>query len=106
MEIRRSNFERRRIAFDASAAQFLIKAKDSGVEPEALAEGIAIELEHCLRRGVTGIHDIIVSKEEYDSWHETVEILRDARFVREIREGVRRLARTRKRHTIDELFRD
>ena len=49
---------------------------------------------------------IIVSKEEYDSWHETVEILRDAQFVREIREGVRRLARTRKRHTIDELFRD
>ena len=49
---------------------------------------------------------IIVSKEEYDSWHETVEILRDAQFVREIREGVRRLARTRRRHTIDELFRD
>ena len=49
---------------------------------------------------------IIVSKEEYDSWHETVEILRDAQFVREIRDGVRRLARTRKRHTIDELFRD
>ena len=49
---------------------------------------------------------IIVSKDEYDSWHETIEILRDAQFVREIREGVRRLARTRKRHTIDELFRD
>jgi predicted amidohydrolase YtcJ len=45
-------------------AQFLIKAKDSGVEPAELAERIAIELEHCLRRGVTGIHDIIVSKEE------------------------------------------
>jgi len=49
---------------------------------------------------------IIVSKDEYDSWHETVEILRDAQFVREIREGVRRLARTRKRDTIDELFRE
>ena len=45
-------------------AQFLIKAKDSGVEPVELAERIAIELEHCLRRGVTGIHDIIISKEE------------------------------------------
>lgn len=49
---------------------------------------------------------IIVSKEEYDSWHETVEILRDPQFVREIREGMRRLARTRKRHTLDELFRE
>ena len=49
---------------------------------------------------------IIVSLEEYDSWHETVEILRDPQFVREIREGVRRLARTRKRQTIDDLFRE
>jgi prevent-host-death family protein len=49
---------------------------------------------------------IIVSKEQYDSWHETVEILRDPQFVREIREGMRRLARTRKRLTVDELFRE
>ena len=49
---------------------------------------------------------IIVSKEEYDSWHETVEILRDPQFLREIRDGVRRLARTKRRHTIDELFRE
>jgi antitoxin YefM len=49
---------------------------------------------------------IIVSKEEYDSWHETVEILRDREFLEEIRDGVRRLARTRKRHTIDQLFRE
>jgi prevent-host-death family protein len=48
---------------------------------------------------------IIVSKDEYDSWHETVEILRDAQFLKEIRDGVRRLARTKKRQTIDELFR-
>lgn len=48
---------------------------------------------------------IIVSKDEYDSWHETVEILRDAQFLKEIRDGIRRLARTKKRHTIDELFR-
>lgn len=49
---------------------------------------------------------IIVSKEEYDGWHETVEILRDRHFLKEIRDGVRRLARTKKRHSIDELFRD
>ena len=48
---------------------------------------------------------IIVSKEEYDSWQETVEILRDPQFIREIRDGVRRLARTKKRQTIDDLFR-
>ena len=48
---------------------------------------------------------IIVSKEEYDSWQETVEMLRDPQFIREIRDGVRRLARTRKRQTIEDLFR-
>jgi len=47
---------------------------------------------------------IIVSKDEYDSWHETVEILRDAEFLKEIRDGIRKLARTKKRYTIDELF--
>jgi antitoxin YefM len=47
---------------------------------------------------------IIVSKNEYDSWHETTEILRDPQFLSEIRDGIRRLARTKKRHTIDELF--
>lgn len=49
---------------------------------------------------------IIVSKEEYDGWHETVEILRDAQFLKEIRAGIRSLARTKKRHTVDELFAD
>ena len=49
---------------------------------------------------------IIVSKDEYDSWQETVEILRDPQFLGEIRDGIRRLARTKKRHTIDELFRE
>jgi prevent-host-death family protein len=47
---------------------------------------------------------IIVSKDEYESWHETVEILRDKRFVREIQDGIRKLARTKKRYTLDELF--
>ena len=49
---------------------------------------------------------IIVSKDEYDSWHETVEILRDPQFLGEIRDGIRRLVRTKQRHTIDELFRE
>jgi prevent-host-death family protein len=47
---------------------------------------------------------IILSKHEYDSWLETVEILRDPQFLKEIREGVRKLARTKKRYTIDEVF--
>ena len=47
---------------------------------------------------------IIVSKDEYDGWQETVEILRDPQFLKEIRDGVRRLARTKKRYTIEELF--
>jgi prevent-host-death family protein len=49
---------------------------------------------------------IIVSKDEYDGWQETVEILRDPQLLKEIRDGVRRLVRTKKRYTIDELFAD
>lgn len=49
---------------------------------------------------------VIVSKEEYDGWHETVEILRNAQLLKEIRDGIRRLARTKRRHTVDELFAD
>ncbi len=43
---------------------------------------------------------IIVSKDEYDGWRESVQILRDPEFLREIRSGIRsahRLAR-RGRH--------
>ena len=47
---------------------------------------------------------MIVSKDEYEGWHETSEILRDSEFLREIRDGIRTLARTRKRHTLDQLF--
>jgi len=47
---------------------------------------------------------IIVSKDEYDGWQETVEILRDAELLREIRDGVRKLARAKKRYTLEELF--
>jgi prevent-host-death family protein len=31
---------------------------------------------------------MIVSKEEYESWHETMEIMRDANLMREIRKGI------------------
>ena len=47
---------------------------------------------------------MIVSKDEYEGWHETSEILRDSEFLKEIRDGIRGVARTRKRYTVDELF--
>lgn len=47
---------------------------------------------------------VIVSKDEYDGWHETVAILSDLEFMKEIRAGIRALKRTKRRYTIDELF--
>jgi prevent-host-death family protein len=47
---------------------------------------------------------MIVSKDEYEGWHETSEILRDPEFLKEIRAGIRSLSRTKKRYTLDELF--
>ena len=47
---------------------------------------------------------MIVSKDEYESWQETAQIVNDSEFMREIRAGIRKLARTKKRHTLDELF--
>ncbi len=47
---------------------------------------------------------MIVSKDEYDGWRETSEIMRDPEFMKEIRDGIRALKRTKKRTTIDELF--
>ena len=49
---------------------------------------------------------ILVSKDEYDGWKETVEIMRDPEFMEEIRRGLRQLQRTRKRYTLDELFKE
>lgn len=49
---------------------------------------------------------MIVSKDEYESWHETDRILKDAEFLNEIRTGIQKLARTRKRFTVEELFED
>jgi prevent-host-death family protein len=47
---------------------------------------------------------MLISKEAYDAWQETLEILADTELMQEIREGVQALRRTRKRYTLDELF--
>jgi PHD/YefM family antitoxin component YafN of YafNO toxin-antitoxin module len=47
---------------------------------------------------------MIVSKEEYEGWRETVEIMRDANLMKEIRKGIQSLKRGKKRYTLDELF--
>ena len=47
---------------------------------------------------------VIMSKKKYDGWRETIEIISDAEFMGEIREGIRALKCSKKRHTIDELF--
>jgi prevent-host-death family protein len=49
---------------------------------------------------------VIVSKDEYDGWQETIEIMKDAEFMKEIRAGIRALKRTKKRYTVEELFAD
>jgi PHD/YefM family antitoxin component YafN of YafNO toxin-antitoxin module len=47
---------------------------------------------------------MIVSKDEYQSWQEKLEIITDANFMREIRTGIQSLKRTKKHYTLDELF--
>jgi predicted amidohydrolase YtcJ len=49
-------------------AQFLIKRKDSALDPATLAERITVELEKCSHRGVTSIHDIIITREEVQAY--------------------------------------
>lgn len=49
---------------------------------------------------------VILSKMKYEGWQETLEILSDAKFVEEIRDGIRALRRNHRRETIDELFAD
>ena len=49
---------------------------------------------------------IIVSKDEYEGWRETVEITKDRKFMKEIRAGLRSLQRAKKRYTVQELFDD
>ena len=47
---------------------------------------------------------MIVSKDEYDSWQETLEILSDPEMAAEVRAGIRAMRRVRKRSTLDEVF--
>jgi antitoxin YefM len=49
---------------------------------------------------------VIISKDEYEGWRETVEITKDRKFMSEIRAGMRSLRRTKKRLTVQELFDD
>jgi antitoxin YefM len=49
---------------------------------------------------------IIVSKDKYEGWQETVEIMRNPKFMKEIRRGIQSLKRMRRRYTLDELFAD
>jgi antitoxin YefM len=49
---------------------------------------------------------IIVSKDEYEGWQETIEIMKDSKFMQEIRKGIKSIKRTKKRYTLDELFSD
>ena len=49
-------------------AQFLVKRRDDAIDPQTLAERIAVELEQCSHRGITAIHDIIISKEEVQAY--------------------------------------
>jgi prevent-host-death family protein len=47
---------------------------------------------------------IIVSKDEYEGWCETLEIMKDEKFMSEIRRGIRSLKRAKKQYSLDELF--
>ena len=49
---------------------------------------------------------VIISKDEYEGWRETVDITKDSKFMSEIRAGMRSLRRTKKRLTVQELFDD
>jgi prevent-host-death family protein len=47
---------------------------------------------------------MIVSTDEYEGLLETIEILQNPQFMKEIRDGIRDLKRTGKVYTVDELF--
>ncbi|PYM13952.1 MAG: amidohydrolase [Candidatus Rokuibacteriota bacterium] len=49
-------------------AQFLVKRKEAAIDPDVLAERIGIELEKCAHRGVTTIHDIVITREEIQAY--------------------------------------
>ena len=45
-------------------AQYLVKTREAGMTPEALAENILAELNRCAARGITTIHDIVINRDE------------------------------------------
>jgi predicted amidohydrolase YtcJ len=45
-------------------AQYLVKSREAGMSPEALAEKILAELNLCAARGITTIHDIVINRDE------------------------------------------
>jgi predicted amidohydrolase YtcJ len=49
-------------------AQYLVKPRDPHVSEEALEKNIANELQRCARRGVTVVHDIVVSAREIKAY--------------------------------------
>ncbi|MEE9149578.1 MAG: amidohydrolase [Candidatus Tectomicrobia bacterium] len=49
-------------------AQYLVRRREGDIDPATLAERISVELEKCSHRGVTSIHDIIVTKEEVQAY--------------------------------------
>jgi len=49
-------------------AQFLVKRQEGEIDPATLAERIAVELEKCSHRGVTSLHDIVITKEEMQAY--------------------------------------
>lgn len=49
---------------------------------------------------------VLVSPDEYESWKETIAIMSDRQFMREIRAGIAALRRRKaKVYTLEELFR-
>ena len=49
---------------------------------------------------------VIVSKDEYESWQETIEIMRDQNFMEEIRKGIRALKGIKKPVPLYQAMRD
>ncbi len=47
---------------------------------------------------------VLISPDEFDSWHETVTIRSDAQLMKEIRRGLQSLRRTRRLYSLEEVF--
>lgn len=49
---------------------------------------------------------VLLSQDQFEGWQETVEILTDKEFMKEIRRGLRTTRKKLKRYTVAELFGD